>query len=90
MKTIKDKEYSFNHFKKRLKERFNHDVTRSEYDFLCSIINGCYLVSTEVQKNDTQRIYDVGFQGILIRVVWSETRQCVTTVLPKGNKNDHI
>jgi len=62
MKTIKDKNYSFNHFKKRLKERFNHDVSQSEYDFLCSIIDDCHLISTEVQKHDTQKIYDVGFQ----------------------------
>ena len=31
MKTKKNKEYSFNHFKERLKERYDLDINEEEY-----------------------------------------------------------
>jgi len=86
MKTIKDKEYSFNHFKERLMERYNLDITPDYYDDLCAMMNLYKTfppISIEKQKNDTQMVYDIVFKDQLITVVWSETRNLLTTVLPK-------
>lgn len=89
MKTIKDKEYSFNHFKNNLKTRYDLDITRDAYDKLCSQVSEHFTpISTEKQKRDTQRIYLVSFdlpdnKQLLAKLVWSEKRQCLTTVLPK-------
>lgn len=88
MKTVKDREYSFNHTKKRLKERYNIEITMKDYDYLCTKVKNnddIILVMTEAQGDDTQHTYDLQFEyrGI-IRVVWSETRQCVTTVLRRN------
>jgi hypothetical protein len=81
MKTIKDIEYSFNHTRERLNERYNISLNRSEYDRLCGIITDgiCMMV-----ENDDQEIYETYFKGSHIRVVWSTKRNCITTVLPKG------
>lgn len=85
MKTIKDRDYSFNHTKKRLKERYNIEITMTDYDYLCNKVqtkNDIILIMTETEGDDTQNTYDLQFEyrGI-VRVVWSENRQCVTTVL---------
>ena len=58
MKTIKDKAYSFNHTKKRLKERYNLDINMKDYDNLCKLINRLFPKNIEIQKNDTQEIYN--------------------------------
>jgi len=91
MKTKKDRNYSFNHFKERLKERYDIDITLDEYDKFCNIIihGKKFLINTEKQKNDIQEIYDVPIGGILIRVVWSKEKQLLTTALPKP-KEHHI
>jgi len=80
MKTIKDKNYSFNHVKKRLTKRYNLDITMAEYNDLCGV-KMLGFINKEYQKNDTQKIYDVIFKGKKIRVVFSEKRDLVTTVL---------
>lgn len=88
MKTVKDREYSFNHFKDRLKERYDLDISREEYEKMCSDIKTFTPISTEKQKRDTQKIYFTALESaehkqLLMKVVWSEKRQCLTTVLPK-------
>ena len=91
MKTIKDKEYSFNHFKERLKERHNLDITENHYDDLCSMMELYKTfppISVEKQKNDTQMVYEIVFKETMIKVVWSETRNLLTTVLPKIKKGE--
>jgi len=87
MKTIKDREYSFNHTKKRLKERYGIDITIDDYNYLCTKVitnDDITLIMMEKQDNDTQYTYDLDFKyrGI-IRVVWSGSRQCITTVLER-------
>lgn len=79
MKTIKDKNYSFNHVKKRLTERYNLDITISEYDELCGV-KMLGFINKETQKNP-QKVYDILFKGKVIRVVFSEKRDLITTVL---------
>lgn len=87
MKTIKDRKYSFNHTKKRLKERYDIEITKDDYNLLCNKVktkDDIVIVMTEIQENDTQYTYDLIFprRGD-IRVVWSEKRQCITTVLKR-------
>lgn len=84
MKTKKGKDYSFNHFKERLKKRYNLDITMDEYDQFCNLIISSkkFLINTERQKNDIQEIYDIPMGRMLIRVVWSRGKQLLTTALP--------
>ena len=89
MKTKKDIEYSFNHTKLRLQERYGiDDLTVEQYNHMCKKIiqkRNAIKIETEYQDNDIQIIYDVEFVFIdPIRVVWSEKRQCITTVLKRG------
>ena len=89
MKTKKDRDYSFNHTKLRLQERYNiDDLTMEQYNHMCQkILNkqNAIEIETEYQDNDTQIIYDLEFMHRNpIRVVWSEKRQCITTVLKRG------
>ena len=85
MKIKKDKNYSFKHTKQRLKERYNIDILREHYDHLCEKIKqnkDIELIEIEYQKDDKQFIYDISFRYTnVIRVVWSEKRQCITTTL---------
>lgn len=83
MKTVKDKEYSLHHFTQRMKERHHFNITRSDYDILCSMIAQRDPINIEVQKNDTQETYELFFHSTYMKVVWSQSRQCLTTVLPK-------
>lgn len=88
MKTKKDKNYSYEHTKQRLKERYNiDDLTMDQYDHMCEKIlkkQGAIMVDKEQQKNDVQIIYDLEFVYVNpIRVVWSESRQLITTVLER-------
>ncbi len=86
MKTIKDLDYSFNHTKERILERYDFKITRPFYDNMCKDIQNqssdVHLIDIEKQKDDTQIIFDVTYKFIdPIRVVWSEKRKCVTTAL---------
>ena len=88
MKTIKDRNYSFNHTKQRLQERYDiDDLTMKQYDHMCDKIlqrRNAIMVEEEYQDGDTQIIYDLEFvHRDPIRVVWSEKRQCITTVLAR-------
>ena len=87
MKTKKGKQYSFEHTKLRLLQRYSIEITMDNYDSLCHMIKnkiGTTLIDTEKQKNDTQYIYDIKFAlNPILRVVWSEKRQRITTVLER-------
>ena len=86
-KTIKDRNYSFEHTKQRLKERYHIDITIKHYDMMCQQIldeKDIFLIEVEYQYHDTQIIYDLHFpHRNPIRVVWSEERECITTVLER-------
>lgn len=87
MKTKKDIEYSFNHTKQRILERYNFELSRHDYDSMCEKIKSkkdIVYIMMEKQKGDTQYTYDIQFKHRRdIRVVWSEKRQCITTVLKR-------
>ncbi len=84
MKTIKDRNYSFNHVTKRLKERYDLDITMDEYNILNLVTILDIPKFIEHQKGDTQFIYDIMFKKKMIRVVYSDKRNLITTVLPEG------
>ncbi len=88
MKTEKNIEYSFNHTKTRLSERYDIEITKEEYEHLCSLVKlklDIDIVRVEYQEDDTQYVYDLNFpRRNPIRVVWSDKRQCITTALPLG------
>jgi len=85
MKTVKDKNYSFNHTKKRLLERYDIDISMEDYNYLCKKVKGkkdAKLVMIEHQKDGDQYTYDIYFRyREVIRVVWNEEKQYITTAL---------
>ena len=87
MKTIKDKHYTFKHTQKRLKERYDIKISLMDYNYLCEKVEShkdVILIMIEKQKNDVQYIYDLNFKYRgTIRVVWSEERHLITTVLKR-------
>ena len=88
MKTVKDRNYSFEHTKLRILQRYNIQITQDHYDYFCHMIKnniGVTLISEEEQKGDIQKIYDLKHDiDPKIRVVWSEVRQCITTALRRN------
>ena len=88
MKTVKDRNYSFNHTKQRLLERYGIDITMKEYDYLCKKVESnrnILLVMIEKQKDGDQYTYDLTFKykGV-IRVVWNKDKKYITTALRRG------
>lgn len=89
MKTIKDIEYSFDHTRERISERYGIDITREDYNELCRRANlkeNVEFMSEDSQKNDVQVVLVMPFKDVQLKVVWSTSRQCITTALSK----DHI
>lgn len=89
MRTVKDYDYSYKHFKKRLKERYNTYITREGYDYLNSNVKQHrdigMVISTD--NNGDQEVYEYSLTNTLkILIVWSVSKDRVTTVLRKENK----
>ena len=85
MKTKKDRLYSFNHTRKRLRDRYGIKINGVDYAEMCERVNkkkDVRLISEEKQKKDVQQIYHMSFKGNTIRVVWSTLNKRITTVLP--------
>ena len=89
-KTRKDRNYSFNHTKQRILERYNLEITREWYDEMCDrIINnrpGWRQIDLIPQDDDTQIIIELNGSCLVesgdeIIVVWSDKRQYITTAL---------
>ena len=88
MKTIKDIEYSFEHTRERIKERYGVDINREDYNELCVRANlkeNVVFMSEKKQKNGVQQVLIMPFKDVQLKVVWSTSRQCITTVLPKDH-----
>lgn len=87
MKTIKDRDYSFIHTKRRLLERYAIIIERTDYEYLCNRVktkDDVTVVMTEIQGGDTQTTYDLKMSFCPdVRVVWSKKRDCITTVLER-------
>lgn len=78
MKTIKDKEYSFNHTKERMIERFNLSLNRKEYETLCGLISEKTLL---IKENNIQEIHIISWKNKQIKVVFNSEKKYITTVL---------
>jgi len=81
LKTKKDKAYSFRHTQERLKERYNLDITRSEYDMICQNAKS---LRGELERNGKkmQKIVKARFKGKFVTFVYGLGCDYVTTVLP--------
>jgi len=83
MKTIKDKNYNFNHTKERLKERFNLSLTLNEYESLCNDVCGSTLI---VKESRDQEIHKIFFKDLYIKFTFNRKNGRITTVLTKERR----
>lgn len=87
MKTKKGKQYNFEHTQLRILQRYHIKISMDDYDYLCHRIRykmDVTLIDVEKQKNDTQYIYDLKIDLLpKIRVVWSNKKDRITTVLKR-------
>ncbi len=84
-KNLNQKEYGYTHTKQRLKERYELDITRVEYDTLCEKIRERKNGILDRHKG-FQLTLDTLFKGHTIKIVWENHRDCITTILPKPEK----
>lgn len=80
MKTIKNREYSYNHTKQRMLERFNIHINKRDYNKLCSLISSRTIV---MRESVTQEVHIIEWKNQTFTVVFNTEKSCITTVLPK-------
>lgn len=73
---------SYKHFRERLKERYQLDISVKEYDAMCVAPNLTDVFTVEPQKDDTQLIALMMFKKKQVMVVYSFKKKCFTTALP--------
>ena len=79
MKTIKDKNYSFNHTNERLKERFGiKPISRKAFDALSDKFQSDKK-NLILEENDDQELHQILFEGKLVTFVFSKYRGYITT-----------
>lgn len=81
--------YSFEHTKQRMLERYGLNLTLDDYNLLCNNVRNrknVIEVDRENQKDCTQIIFETYFKSKTILVVYEDVRDCITTVLPNGDK----
>lgn len=85
MKTIKDEEYSFNHTKERLLERFNLSLSKEEYKILCELCmtKVSYINSLVIKESEDQEIHQLFFKGHNIKFTFNNKKGYITTALPR-------
>lgn len=86
MKTIKDFEYSFNHVKQRLLERYNIRIDIDEYIVMNSVIKIYrqdikHFKPIATDNNGDQEVWIYKGLGEAMQVVYSVSKDRVTTVL---------
>ena len=83
VKPIKNEEYSFNHVKTRLEKRFNIDIDRTFYDNMNKNIQP-YLGKPDcgTDNNGEQEIHTMFVKNKIVKVVYSLSKNRITTVLP--------
>jgi hypothetical protein len=84
-KNLNQKEYGYTHTKQRLGERYNLDITLSEYDLLCDVIRSIkdMEITINEEKDGLQFVVTIMFKKQPVTVVWEDRRDCITTVLPR-------
>lgn len=88
MKTIKDYLYSYNHVKQRLKERHNIDIDRREYSKMNLVVRlyrqANHINPISVDNNGDQEVWEyMEFNEKYVKVVYSVSKERITTVLPE-------
>ena len=85
MKTFKNKKYSIEHTRQRLKERFNLYISDDDYNDMCNIVqrNGVF-ISTD--NNGDQTIYDIMFKGMSMSVVWDNLSGYIKTIFDRKSQ----
>ena len=72
-------EYSFDHTKARLFKRHKLNITMAEYDVIC--LRYKLKLVTIVGIEDGQHIFETEFKERMLKFVWCDKRERVTTVL---------
>jgi hypothetical protein len=87
MKRKKDYEYSFNHVKERLFERYSLEIDRDFYDGMNESIKP-YIGNPDVgvDNNGEQEIHTMFLKSKIVNAVYSRSRGRITTVLPRELK----
>ena len=81
MKTVKNKSYSFQHTRDRLKERYGLELYRDEYETICintKVMQGVL----ELCGEKKQKIVRVRFKGKVVTFVYGLGCDYITTALP--------
>ncbi len=82
------KVYNYQHTKQRAKERYNLQLSKSNYNQLCQQIKNRSLVvqiKKEVQKRGTQRVFKVRFRDCNLYAVYLDETETITTLLPPND-----
>lgn len=85
MKPIKDYEYSFNHVKDRLKERYSINITKNQYIKLNDQVRKLRNPKKAlfIDNGGDQEVYSWTWdKDKKVKVVWSNSKDRITTVLP--------
>jgi len=72
-------EYCFNHTKERMMKRHSLEITRDEYDALCSKYNSQELIKI-INIEENQCVFETEFKGKELRFVWCNKRKAISTV----------
>ena len=81
MKTLKDKNYSYQHTKQRLSERHNLTLSEYEYNNLCQKFIEKKIKIIVEEKSNNQVIFETTFKNKQIKFVWNNSHQLITTTL---------
>ena len=83
MKTKKDKNYSFNHVKERLNERFGLSMSRELFDGLSDAFDNTksHMI---LKENEDQEIHQIILKGQKVTFVYSISRGYITTAMNWG------
>lgn len=74
--------YSFQHTKERMWERHQLLLSQSNYESLCDRIRSGKGKTISDEPQNRQKVVELNYCGAPLRFVWSEERDCITTVLP--------
>ena len=87
-KQMNRNEYSLKHTLERLKERYNLNAVKADYDYLCDAIKHNAALLIDEEKSSNQEVYEIVFKNERLILVWNTEREVITTALPKSGKFD--
>lgn len=83
-KTVKDREYSFQHCKERAKERYGLELTRDAWEQWAEECRRTveFAIYTNTNGKIVQTTHVIYWWGVKLIVVYENKRDCITTLLP--------